>query len=1027
MTLTIDMLQNAELDCDTLSHVVNGAAADPDVLTRFGVNVPTLAKMIASIVAEEETATAAAALAQTYRDEAADQEVLAEAQVALALNWANLSLFYRNQAVAAQNSALASLAGANTAEALAATYAAAAGVDAGNAAATRDAIQALIDGYPGAAGQTIPVATRAAAKAIANPVGSFYLYETNREGDLVVVDYATISAALGADPNEGVWFRSAATPAKAFLRIPAGKRITPYHFGALGGYTTVAACLGGAAVDDYAAIAALLTFWVNNPSYIPDFLGRYWTTSAEVRIVQTVGNSIEQNPLSLRAGNFVTLPGSVGTRIVTLSFPGGNIVGQIGAIGNGAADGNCINYANRGWDYGVYLVDSHQIRMPHGWFAANVKCWGFDAATEDMAHLGNRADVNGSNIGVRVGPGNFFNVGSAAGQANSSCLTYQFDSITYNGSSGSVNQTCTCHATTPIDPKIVSGDNFTFSETAAYVGCGTTINSKTVTVPSTVGMVRGQPITGAGIPAATAINSVDSLTQITITANATATNAAVTLTVTTARTSYEISSIDLVANTVTFYFWLPLGTYAGTVAVNWSMDSAHGGALHIHGGNSGESTYGGIEGIRCGVGLKDSGLYGSYVASVHTEASGINECRGGAPNATTRGGATMGKHCESTYLNTVHRGTTPTRRLGLPTSGYGFAPATEFQNDYHSRPRLNTGVLAQIGSTGIIQFGEQCLLQNEGGPASYSAPGAAFTISNRPWERYYPAVFPVAGQNSLTCTLDWYPEFADQWTGKNWMGFECSGAGSRGGLTQITVQLTTALINNGYKLNGGTSALVYTALRGPCRGRAIYDYANKNFVFSLVEFEPISLKGVTYQGDAAVTLSVGTSTKTQIFNVPLTAARTVTLSTTSAKQGDRFRVMRSAACTGLFNLTVGSSLKVLTAPGQWCEVEFDGTAWQLVADGPRDGVAFVGNASVTLTAGTSARNQLFNTPLTANRTITLSATALMGDRFRITRTAAATGAFNLDVGGLKTLTAAGQWAVVIFDGAAWQLQMDGTL
>jgi hypothetical protein len=42
------------------------------------------------------------------------------------------------------------------------------------------------------------------------------------------------------------------------------------------------------------------------------------------------------------------------------------------------------------------------------------------------------------------------------------------------------------------------------------------------------------------------------------------------------------------------------------------------------------------------------------------------------------------------------------------------------------------------------------------------------------------------------------------------------------------------------------------------------------------------------------------------------------------------------------------------------------------------------------------------------------------------RTAASTGAFNLDVGGLKNL-AVGQWADVEYDGAAWFLSRFGAL
>ena len=87
-----------------------------------------------------------------------------------------------------------------------------------------------------------------------------------------------------------------------------------------------------------------------------------------------------------------------------------------------------------------------------------------------------------------------------------------------------------------------------------------------------------------------------------------------------------------------------------------------------------------------------------------------------------------------------------------------------------------------------------------------------------------------------------------------------------------------------------------------------------------------------------------------------------------------------------------------------------------------------GNTSLTLIAGISSTVQVFNAALTVNRTVTLSTTnAKNGDQFKVTRTAAATGAFNLDVGGLKTLTAASQWCEVTFDGTNWVLTAYGTL
>lgn len=87
----------------------------------------------------------------------------------------------------------------------------------------------------------------------------------------------------------------------------------------------------------------------------------------------------------------------------------------------------------------------------------------------------------------------------------------------------------------------------------------------------------------------------------------------------------------------------------------------------------------------------------------------------------------------------------------------------------------------------------------------------------------------------------------------------------------------------------------------------------------------------------------------------------------------------------------------------------------------------IGDADVTLTWGVSAQIQVANTPLTAPHLITLSTVnAANGAHFRVVRTAAATGASGLSVGGLKTL-AVGQWCDVHFDRTAWFVSAFGSV
>jgi hypothetical protein len=86
-------------------------------------------------------------------------------------------------------------------------------------------------------------------------------------------------------------------------------------------------------------------------------------------------------------------------------------------------------------------------------------------------------------------------------------------------------------------------------------------------------------------------------------------------------------------------------------------------------------------------------------------------------------------------------------------------------------------------------------------------------------------------------------------------------------------------------------------------------------------------------GDAARTLTALVDATTQRWATALTGARAVTLSTTGAHNGARFRIVREAAATGASALNVGAGPLKALAAGQWCDVIFDGSAWRLVGSG----------------------------------------------------------------------------------------------
>lgn len=91
----------------------------------------------------------------------------------------------------------------------------------------------------------------------------------------------------------------------------------------------------------------------------------------------------------------------------------------------------------------------------------------------------------------------------------------------------------------------------------------------------------------------------------------------------------------------------------------------------------------------------------------------------------------------------------------------------------------------------------------------------------------------------------------------------------------------------------------------------------------------------------------------------------------------------------------------------------------------------VGNADATLTLDQSETIVMFGSAITADRSVTLPGTGRNGFTIRVVRMAAATGAFNVNVGTgpLKALAAASTWCEVTWSGpaSAWVLTAYGTL
>jgi hypothetical protein len=143
-----------------------------------------------------------------------------------------------------------------------------------------------------------------------------------------------------------------------------------------------------------------------------------------------------------------------------------------------------------------------------------------------------------------------------------------------------------------------------------------------------------------------------------------------------------------------------------------------------------------------------------------------------------------------------------------------------------------------------------------------------------------------------------------------------------------------------------------------------------------------------------------------------------------AIDGNRHHRLRSYTIATLPSASpAGQMIHCSDLGGGGGQLNSDGTGWRRVSRGGQQAIATDANA--TLTVLTSAEEQRHTGTLTADRTVTLSATnAYAGARFRVTRTGA--GAFNLSLGGMKNL-ATNTWAEAVHDGAAWYLAAYGAL
>ena len=182
----------------------------------------------------------------------------------------------------------------------------------------------------------------------------------------------------------------------------------------------------------------------------------------------------------------------------------------------------------------------------------------------------------------------------------------------------------------------------------------------------------------------------------------------------------------------------------------------------------------------------------------------------------------------------------------------------------------------------------------------------------------------------------------------------------------------------------------------------------------LVETSGVAFIATIYRNVSATTSNIKNVyvTGNDLIGIGITVAGSGIVRFTTATM-DPVTIANNSGQNGLTN-TIGAT------PAD-CRVFENRTSAAIVAD--------QGNTDATLTFGSSAPTVIWASPLTNNRTATLSSTNVHpGAGFRIVRAASSTGAFVLNVGTapLKALSA-GEWADVEYNGTAWVLTGFGAL
>lgn len=393
---------------------------------------------------------------------------------------------------------------------------------------------------------------------------------------------------------------------------------------------------------------------------------------------------------------------------------------------------------------------------------------------------------------------------------------------------------------------------------------------------------------------------------------------------------YSVKSINRGAGTAVIYPWLdPAAGSSGT------FDWVFGGGVYCRVGDNSLVEINTLDANECGRALTVACPYGPVVNNLQANTCGTIALLGRNNSATCLGTLIKGFYAEGSTANKEHVvinttiGASVSAQVLGDTGGFDLAKCWQIGD-----PRVTAG---------SISGGEFGATTAAAGSATISKGGRLLPYHKSNLNNLPGSTINLRGQirnpntevyRKDTVTFLLNVEGSGEYNrlfGYSGGSALVAGTGTNGAPTGNVIFTPPS----GGTINGGSVDATVTF--AGFDGAALFSYEHTDtaqltwLVRPLTGRSRYGLAGQATKGNADVTLTAYTDKITQRFTTTLTADRAVTLSTTGAVEANRFKIARPA--TGAFNLNVGTGPLKALAAGTWCEVEYDGSAWQLVANG----------------------------------------------------------------------------------------------